>query len=397
MISKALAQSIVKEAYEFTKHSINLMDHQGVIIASNNQERIGDIHEGALRVLQLNEPVIIDEHSSLQGSRPGMNLPIQINNTIIGVVGISGAIEQIEPYAAFIKRLTEVLAKEAYLNDKLTFKHFAAEAFVHHWLSGTWTDPEIIKSEGLSVGYDVTLSRATVIIELGNFSSVLSESLQHHHTTTSFYSDRPHFIKQLSQLFPDQDTIVASDGPTRFVFLIPISQHASEDQRTELLKRCTKLQSTLHASYGFTSYGGIGSVFDSPEKVENSFQEAQQALSVAKTSNSDMYLLFDELGTERLINAIPELDRLNFAKRILFLNHPDMPELLDDLMLFFQNDQSIQRTAEALYVHKNTLQYRLKKVAAMTGRDPRKFRDAQTLYTALLCLHLSGNVHENKN
>ena len=397
MISKALAQSIVKEAYEFTKHSINLMDHQGVIIASHNQDRIGDIHEGALRVLQLNEPVIIDEDSSLQGSRPGMNLPIQVNNTIIGVVGISGAIEQIQPYAAFIKRLTEVLAKEAYLNDKLTFKHFATETFVHHWLSGKWTDPERVKSEGLSVGCDVTVARATITIELANFSSVLSEALKQRHTATSFYSDRPQFIKQLSQLFPGHDTIVASDGPTRFLFLIPISQHASEDQRAELLKRCTLLQSALHASYGFTSYGGIGSVFASPEKAVNSFQEAQQALSVAKTSNSEHYLLFDELGTERLINAIPELDRLDFAKRILFLNHPDMPELLDDLMLFFQNDQSIQRTADVLYVHKNTLQYRLKKVAAITGRDPRKFRDAQTLYTALICLHMSRDVHENKN
>jgi len=54
------------------------------------------------------------------------------------------------------------------------------------------------------------------------------------------------------------------------------------------------------------------------------------------------------------------------------------------LMVFSRNNGSINATSEELFVHKNTLQYRLKKVKEITGYDPRKLRDFTILYLAIL-------------
>lgn len=54
------------------------------------------------------------------------------------------------------------------------------------------------------------------------------------------------------------------------------------------------------------------------------------------------------------------------------------------LIVFSKNDGSINLTSKELYIHKNTLQYRLKKIKELTGYDPRKLRDFSILYIATL-------------
>ena len=62
----------------------------------------------------------------------------------------------------------------------------------------------------------------------------------------------------------------------------------------------------------------------------------------------------------------------------------------DLLALYFANELSLQETAHKLYLHKNTLQYRLNRIRARSGLDPRRFRDACAMYTALCLERISG-------
>ena len=97
------------------------------------------------------------------------------------------------------------------------------------------------------------------------------------------------------------------------------------------------------------------------------------------------YIFFDDLGIQSFVNEIPKETREDFINRILdYTNLSKEEDLINTLRVFFKNDQSIVKTAEEMIVHKNTVQYRLKKVKDLTGHDPRIFTDATLLYVALV-------------
>ena len=86
---------------------------------------------------------------------------------------------------------------------------------------------------------------------------------------------------------------------------------------------------------------------------------------------------------------------LNFADTFMIGHHSTM-ELADaihTLECFFEHDGSITKTAAALYIHKNTLQQHLKKIALRTGYDPRSLRSSAVFYVVLYFyqdIHLTG-------
>lgn len=95
---KELVSSISKEIGS----NVNVMDQKGIIIASSSPERIGTTHEGAKKIMngEVKEiAVSIEDAERMQGVKPGYNAPIILENNKIGVIGISGDPNQVEPIA----------------------------------------------------------------------------------------------------------------------------------------------------------------------------------------------------------------------------------------------------------------------------------------------------------
>lgn len=92
MIVPQLAQKIVERSMKVLPFNVNVMDARGIIIASGNPQRIGDLHSGAQMVLARQEAVEIDTAaaSSLPGAKAGINLPLYGRGEICGVIGITG-------------------------------------------------------------------------------------------------------------------------------------------------------------------------------------------------------------------------------------------------------------------------------------------------------------------
>jgi len=91
-LTTELAQDIVRRTMSIINGNVNIMNSQGQIIGSGQQDRIGEIHEGAVLVLAQKRALEIDSAvaSQLQGVRPGVNLPLHAEGKIIGVIGLTG-------------------------------------------------------------------------------------------------------------------------------------------------------------------------------------------------------------------------------------------------------------------------------------------------------------------
>ncbi len=106
-----LAQDIVDRAMAILPYNVNVMDNQGLILGSGERERVNTRHEGAQLVLANGRVVEIDEHTAmhLKGVQPGINLPLMLDQRLIGVLGITGEPAQLRTYAELVRMTAEML------------------------------------------------------------------------------------------------------------------------------------------------------------------------------------------------------------------------------------------------------------------------------------------------
>ena len=135
----------------------------------------------------------------------------------------------------------------------------------------------------------------------------------------------------------------------------------------------------VHVSYG--------TVVHEIKEVSRSYKEARMALDVGKIFFDERDIIaYSELGIGRLIYQLPIPLCKMFIKEIFDGKSPDDfdEETLTTIYKFFENSLNVSETSRQLFIHRNTLVYRLDKLQKSTGLDLRVFEDAITFKIALM-------------
>jgi carbohydrate diacid regulator len=137
-ITHKLAQDIVNKTMSILGKNINIMDENGVIIGLGDKSRLNQYQEGAAQVIKEGKKLEIysKDINHLVGAKPGINLPIEYNNKIIGVVGITGEQNEVTPFGEVIKMTVEMILQQDFLLKELQLEKQVQENFVHDLISG---------------------------------------------------------------------------------------------------------------------------------------------------------------------------------------------------------------------------------------------------------------------
>ena len=130
-----------------------------------------------------------------------------------------------------------------------------------------------------------------------------------------------------------------------------------------------------------------GNIIHEIKDVSRSYKEAKMALEVGKIFYADKIIVpYNNLGIGRLIYQLPIPLCQMFMKEVFGEQLPDTfdEETLTTINKFFENNLNVSETSRQLYVHRNTLVYRLDKLQKSTGLDLRVFEDAITFKIALM-------------
>ena len=147
----------------------------------------------------------------------------------------------------------------------------------------------------------------------------------------------------------------------------------------EIEKIAKMISDTLSTELNVKVYISIGTVVSDLKDVSRSYKEAKMALEVGKIFENDKYIVnYEKLGIGRLIYQLPLSLCKMFIKEVLHgLTMDDFDdETLATVNKFFENNLNVSETSRQLYIHRNTLVYRLDKLQKMTGLDLRNFDDA---------------------
>ena len=145
---------------------------------------------------------------------------------------------------------------------------------------------------------------------------------------------------------------------------------------------------------------GYGNVAIEISDIAQSFQEAKMALQVGKVFYAEKDTIsYGKLGIGRLIYQLPMSLCNMFIKEVFGNKIPDVledEEAMSTIVKFFENNLNISETARQLYVHRNTLVYRLERIEKEIGLDIRKFDDAMTFRIAVMVLAHVKDTDNNK-
>ena len=330
-ISKELAQSIVTEMKKIIEKDLNFIDNNGVIIASTDEKRIGAYHEGGRKAILENGVIKINSDEEYSGSKKGINLPLKFNDELIGVIGISGETSEVEKYGQIIKRMSEILIREAYILKKSEEENEKERIFLETLLfqNEQFYNP-IIFTENLE---EIEKKGAGVII-VGKIFKGYELS-----TIKKIFADvRLKVKKYLGYLMINQDTIII------LIF------NKNKEKIVELLSEVDKK--------GYLIFG-VGMKKEIKE-LKESYKEGIEALEWG-IKNKNKVTFYEELDLELIIkNTTNELKQI-YQKKI------------------FKN-----KIAKELFIHVNTLQYKLNKFYEKIDLDMRNYQNFTKLKIAFM-------------
>ena len=192
-------------------------------------------------------------------------------------------------------------------------------------------------------------------------------------------------VDVLTGMFPDKmQDFVLSVNETDVAVIKQISGTVTAE---DLEKIAVNMEETLKNELRIKTIIGIGTVAERLRELADSYKEAQTAIEVGKVFDTEKSIMhYENLGIGRLIYQLPTTLCEIFLKEVFKKNSLDSldQETLFTINKFFENSLNVSETSRKLFVHRNTLVYRLEKIRKLTGLDLRQFDHAIVFRVALM-------------
>ncbi len=204
-------------------------------------------------------------------------------------------------------------------------------------------------------------------------------------------------VELIQRLFPDRQkdfVININESDVVVVKALP-----SADCNEEIHKIALGIEKALHDELGIKCVIGISTVAHHLRELADRYKEAQVAIDVGRVFESDKTIInYENLGLGRIIYQLPTTLCEMFLREVFKKNPIETldEDTLETINRFFENNLNVSETSRKLYVHRNTLVYRLEKIKKITGLDLREFDHAIVFKVAMMVKMYLDSLNNNK-
>ena len=349
-MSNRLFQGIIHQMRDAVDRVIGVIDDNGVIIACSELVKIGEMKQGVRDELAYTSDAITSGGYTYK--------PIGTGSKWEYIVFIEGEDK-------FAEKMATVLAVSLSNIKNLYDEKYDKSSFIKNIILDNILPSDIyIKSKELRFNAEET--RVVFLIKFHSKSDVLS-------------------FDMVQNIFPDKNKdYVISTGEQDIVLVKEVKPNT--DIR-DIEKMAKSIADTLNSEFYTKVSIGIGTVVDNIKDLARSYKEAQVALEVGKVFDTEKNIIsYENLGIGRLIYQLPTTLCEMFLQEVFKNGSLDAldSETLMTIQCFFENNLNVSDTSRKLFVHRNTLVYRLEKIRKLTGLDLREFDHAITFKVALM-------------
>ena len=345
-----LFQSLINQIREFMGGFFGVMDETGLILGCTDDTLNGSVHPEITSIL--------NERSLFYESQGFLFQKVYIKNRMEFIVFINREGEHSRQLLSMLA--INVSNIRNYYEEKFDRGNFFKSIITDNILPGDIQ----LKAKELHIPFNIY--RSVFLIKTEKVRDI-----------------QPHEVIQ--SLFPKKvkDFVIALDEESTVL----IKELRDEEDTREIDKTAKSIIDTLNTELMVKAQIGIGSIVDSVREIGRSYKEAQTALQIGSIFESDKAIIdYNNLGIGRLIYQLPTTMCKLFLKEVFKEGSFEAldSETLLTIQKFFENNLNVSETSRQLYVHRNTLVYRLDKIQKITGLDLRNFDDAIIFKVSML-------------
>jgi len=349
-MSNRLFQGIIHQMRDAVDRVIGVIDDNGVIISCSELVKIGEMRQGVREELAYTSDAITSGGYTYK--------PIGSGSKWEYIVFIEGE----DKYA---EKIATILAVSLSNIKNLYDEKYDKNSFIKNIILDNILPSDIyVKSKELRFNAEET--RVVFLIKFHSKSDVLS-------------------FDMVQNIFPDKNKdYVISTGEQDIVLVKEVKPNTDIKEIEKIAK---SIADTLNSEFYVKVSIGIGTVVDNIKDLARSYKEAQVAFEVGKVFDTEKNIIsYENLGIGRLIYQLPTTLCEMFLQEVFKNGSLDSldRETLMTIQCFFENNLNVSETSRKLFVHRNTLVYRLEKIRKLTGLDLREFDHAITFKVALM-------------
>ena len=349
-MSNRLFQGIIHQMKDTVDRVIGVLDENGVVISCSELVKIGEVRQEIREEVSYTSEPVTSAGYTYQPIGSGSKWEY-----IVFVEGEDKLAEKLVPILSITLSNIKNLYDEKY--DK--------SSFIKNIILDNILPSDIyIKSKELHLNAEET--RVVFLIKF--------------HAKTD-----PLPFDLVGTIFPDKNKdYVISVGEQDIVLIKEIKQGTDIK---EIEKMARGLADTLSSESFVKVSIGIGTAVNNIKDLARSYKEAQVSLEVGKVFDTEKSIVsYENLGIGRLIYQLPTTLCEMFLHEVFKNGSLDAldNETLQTIQCFFENNLNVSETSRKLFVHRNTLVYRLEKIRKLTGLDLREFDHAITFKVALM-------------
>lgn len=370
-LDKKLADNILKEVNQIIEFDINIINEKGFILSSTNKKRLGTFHEAAYLLIENEyEELIVEKDNQYRGCLKGVNLPLCFSGQLIGVIGVTGDPDEIIQIARIIQRLTRMIIYEIFDNWTRNKIEELKLSFINDLIMGNFSSAffkieDSLQTHNLNVDGPFT---AGII----DFSLPTEHIKNKNHQTLT--SARLELIKQyiIDKLTKD-GCLVSFNGK----FHIIISNFSVDRLEREIIY----INKQVKSLYDTSLISTIGDSYSDYIDIPKSFNEAKSLFELVDES-SGIYK-FKDFFLKVALDKIPLPYKKSIKKQVFFdCSKEEIQEFTKFIIDYYNLNGSLIKLAKKYYVHKNTIQYNIRKIKEKTNYDLRQNPDLTVLYLA---------------
>lgn len=365
-ISEKYLQNILCEMKEIVDQDLIFMNVDGIIKASTVTSRIGNVHYGGKKVVETGKDLMIYSDDEYIGAKKGINMPVRLDETIIGVIGITGNSDEVIKYVKIIKRLTEIFIKSGYAKD-LENSEIKKDRMILESLlfSETNIDENQINRYESLFGIKNKIPRFVIVSTIiGSDSKVVRN------------------IDEVFRIFrstlKNNNTIISLTGNNIVMILESDSKNYCNEQ---ILKAKSEIKKKINLNMRF----GIGDKQTEINRLRISYLKAMDALKWSMAVTKENITYYEDFDIEIILSKMPTAVMEEYVEKIFSnLDTSEIKDMGKIIELYEKHNGSLKLISQELFIHKNTLQYKINKLSEKTGYDMRNHREFMALRIALI-------------
>lgn len=378
MITAEEGQKIANRLIDILGKNINIIDLSGKVIASTDKERIGSFHEAARIAAMRKENIIISNGNKnlFKGSREGINLPIFAEGQVLGVVGITGKSEDVKGYGMIVKELVELMICENIERSEKAMHEETERTFIMDLINEkSIEDLHFIEGRAKTLGFSQNEKRLTIVGDINFYNE---------ENYVRFQKNKK-LIKKLMIKYLSYDTFIINVYDCKILII-----KKSVDNIYEILK---KLSKEIKEVYDFDMKFIVSDACSKILDYSKAYESIIRVLDIVRKIKTNENVFFQkDYRLELLLNQIPKSKKEEYLKeyREIFKSIPKKKykELLETVKTYYENNMNIGEVSNKLFLHRNTVSYRLKEFNEITGINVNNIIDCMKLYIAICLFNL---------